>query len=243
VLAKLAHATEARARLRSHGAGSDDAAGRARPADPTGSDSADAGFTLTELLVSMSILAIIIAIFVAAMAQEYKDSVRTESVSAAADQSLQTMDRFDHSIRYAGAVNWPVEVGTNWYLEYQTTARKNGAQPLCTQWKFNSTADTIAYRTWVETGGTVTPTAFVTTSTNVVNNPTTQQPFTFYPADPTYTNQRVTLNLIIKNSQGNGATIQTTFTALNTTTATVTNTDAQVAGVSDTQVCQEAGRP
>ena len=214
-----------------------------RAGDAGLSEGADSGYTLVELIVSMSILAFLIAIFMAAITQEYKNTVRTQAVSTSADETLRTMNRLDHTIRYAGAVNRPVEVGTNWYLEYQTTATLNGAQPVCTQWKFDSTADTVAYRTWTVTGGAVTPTPFITTSTHVVNNPATQQPFTFLPADPVYTKQRVVVWLIVQNSRGNGAQIQSTFTALNTSTATVTNPDLDSNGVSDTQVCQEAGRP
>jgi prepilin-type N-terminal cleavage/methylation domain-containing protein len=203
----------------------------------------DEGYTLVELIVSMSILAVLISIFMAAMTQEYKDTVRTQAVSTAADETLRTMNRLDHTIRFASAVNRPVEVGTNWYLEYQLTATLNGAQPLCTQWKFDSTADTLAYRTWTVTGGAVTPTPFVTTSVHVVNNPATQQPFTFLPADSVYTRQRIQVFLIVQNNRGNGAQIRSTFTALNTSTGTVTNPDVNNNGVSDTQVCQEAGRP
>jgi prepilin-type N-terminal cleavage/methylation domain-containing protein len=217
------------------------AEGNAQPA--AAQDDSESGYTLVELIVSMGILAILIGIFMAAVTQEYKDTVRTQAVSTASDEALRTFDRFDHTIRYAAAVNRPVEVGTNWYLEYQTTATKNGVAPVCTQWKFDSTADTVAYRTWSETGATVTPTPFTVTSMHVINNPTTQQPFTFLPADGTFTNQRVQVTLMIQNVKGNGGTLSSTFTALNTSTATATNIDANNDGVSDTQVCQEAGRP
>ncbi len=140
-------------------------------------------------------------------------------------------------------MNYPIRVGNVWYLEYQTTATLNGAKPLCTQWRFDATAKTLSSRTWTVTGGAVTPTPFKVQATPMTNNPTTQQPFTMLPADSTFSKQRVLVLLQIQTPDGIGSQLASTFVARNTSTGSVTNTDTNSDGVSDTQVCQEAGRP
>ncbi|HET9657929.1 MAG TPA: prepilin-type N-terminal cleavage/methylation domain-containing protein [Kineosporiaceae bacterium] len=200
----------------------------------------DGGYTLVELLVAMSLFAVLIAIYMAGIVQMTRSTNRVRNVTSSTDEGRRAFDRFDRQIRYASAVNRPVEVGSDWYLEFQTTATGSGTG-LCTQWRLLASTDQLQLRTWSDVSSP-TATTWTTVASNVVNDPASQQPFTFHPADSTYNRQRVDLLLVVGNSQPGGAQVQAAFVARNTSTATVTNSATTNPLVSDTQVCQQVGR-
>lgn len=201
----------------------------------------DTGFTLTELLVAMSLFSILLAVFMAGIVQMTKDTVRVQNVSDAADEARRAFDRFNRQIRYASAVNRPVEVGSDWYLEFQTTATGT-ATAQCTQWRLVHSTQQLQLRTWDDVTG-ATASAWVTIASRVANDPDAQQPFTFSPADLTNTRQRIGLFLTITNGQPGGAEVSGTFVARNTSTTTQTNAAADSGSGSADPVCQQVGRP
>jgi type II secretory pathway pseudopilin PulG len=195
----------------------------------------------------MSLIGVLVTIFMSGVVQMTKDTVRVQNVSNSADEARRAFDRFDRQLRSASEVNRPVEIGTTWYLEFRTTATGT-LTPLCTQWRLVGATDQVQVRTWNDV---LVPTVSVwgTIASRVINDPAVpaQNPFTWKAADSDYTRQRVTLYLIVSSGQPGGAQVQGTVVARNTSTTTVTNADAVPApngdGVSDTQVCQQAGRP
>lgn len=213
-----------------------------RPALPHGHRRRpDGGYTLIELIVAMSLFSFLIAVFMSGIVQMSKSTVRVQNVTGASDEARRAFDRMDRQLRYAAAVNRPGRTGDDWYLEFQITATGTSAA-VCTQWRLVDGTDQLQYRTWPDE---VSPTAsgWITVANHVANDPDTEQPFTFEPADATYTRQRVTLFLDVSNGQPGGAQVEATFVARNTSTATQTNADSSpVDGASDSPVCTQVSR-
>lgn len=207
---------------------------RRRPRD-------DSGYTLIELLVAMGLFTFLIVIFMSGIVQMTRSTVRVQNVTGSADEARRAFTRMDRQLRYASAVNRPVRVGDDWYLEFQTTSTGT-TTGACTQWRLVDSGNRLQYRTWPDTGSP-TASSWTTVASDVANDPTAQPPFSFAAADSTYTRQRVTLFLHVTDGQPGSAEVRATFVARNTSTATVTNADATPAdGVSDSQVCQQVGR-
>jgi prepilin-type N-terminal cleavage/methylation domain-containing protein len=202
----------------------------------------EGGYTLVELLVAMGLFGVLIAIYMAGIVQMTRSTVRVQNVTGSTDEARRAFDRFDHQLRYASAVNRPVEVGNDWYLEFLTTATGTSSGQ-CTQWRLLSATDQLQLRTWPDVA-TPVATNWVTVASHVVNDPNqvSQYPFGFHPADSTYNRQSLDLTLLVSNGPTGGAQVKATFVARNTSTATVTNAATVNPLVSDTQVCQQLGR-
>jgi prepilin-type N-terminal cleavage/methylation domain-containing protein len=78
----------------------------------------DAGFSLVEVMVTMAIMSVLMALFTAAILQVYRTSNKTEAISVAQSQLYQAFQRFDKELRYASWVAEPGMVGTTWYVEF-----------------------------------------------------------------------------------------------------------------------------
>jgi prepilin-type N-terminal cleavage/methylation domain-containing protein len=90
-------------------------AGRPTRRRPAGQDG---GFSLIEVLISMSIMSVVLVIVTGAIIQIYSADTRTESTSIARDQLTNSFRRLDRELRYANWISAPGQVGTAWYLEY-----------------------------------------------------------------------------------------------------------------------------
>lgn len=79
----------------------------------------DAGTTLMEVMVTMGIMSVVMAVFTGAILQMYQATVRTETSAAAAAEIRQAFQQLDKELRYA---SWfaptPGKVGTSWYEEF-----------------------------------------------------------------------------------------------------------------------------
>ncbi|HEY6795553.1 MAG TPA: type II secretion system protein [Kineosporiaceae bacterium] len=201
----------------------------------------DGGFTLIEMIVAMSLMAVLIAVFMGGVIQMTKDTSRVQNVSNSADQARRAYDRFERTARVASEVNRPVLVGTTWYLEFRTTATGTST-PLCTQWRMAGGTHLLQRRTWDDVASP-TVSDWETVATGVTDGASTQQPFTMSPADSTYGRQRVAFFLAVTNGSAGSAQVSGLVVARNTDTTTTTNPDVDGDGISDTQVCQQAGRP
>jgi prepilin-type N-terminal cleavage/methylation domain-containing protein len=206
----------------------------------------DDGFTLIELLVSMGIFAVILTIFMAAVAQMSKDTIRVSNTQAGQDELTRAYNRLDHSLRYAEAVNYPVlSASNNWYLEYLTTATSNGQPDFCTQYQLNSTADTLAYRTWTD-GTLATLSGWTVTASRMINSPIVagQQPFTLIPAGGIYRNQSVQILLMTQNGGSAVQQLNTTIVAVNSSGDSLSNVAAATVPVTSlTPVCTGITEP
>ena len=85
-------------------------------------DRGDAGFSLIELMVTMSLMSVIMLIVTGAIVEVYSDVNRADGLSTARDQIGNSFRRLDKELRYATWVNTPGQVGGAWYLEYATSS-------------------------------------------------------------------------------------------------------------------------
>jgi prepilin-type N-terminal cleavage/methylation domain-containing protein len=199
-----------------------------------------AGFTLVELVVAMGLFAVLLAVLMSAIIGMIGNLRKTQGIADASGQARVAFDRLDRQLRYATAVNRPVLVGQDWYLEFTTL--DTAGQVGCRQWRVGGATDLLQQRAW--TGAPVTPPSWAGVATGVVNNPASQPPFTFVAADAQHPTQQVTVDLVLTrgaNPPGHAET-RSTLVARNTDTTTATNADANGDGVSDQQVCQEVAR-
>ncbi|GIF25338.1 prepilin-type N-terminal cleavage/methylation domain-containing protein [Actinoplanes tereljensis] len=137
----------------------------------------DEGFSLIELIVSMSVMAVIMVIVTGAITEVYSDVNRTDNLANARDQIGNSFRRLDKELRYANWVATPGQVNSAWYLEYGMPGNN------CQQLVFKNGVLTRA--TWVSTA-TSTPGAATTIATDLAQTGTTA-PFTVYqPGDQPY---------------------------------------------------------
>jgi prepilin-type N-terminal cleavage/methylation domain-containing protein len=176
----------------------------------------ESGYTLIEMLVAMGLMSVLIGIFMAGIVQMTKSAVRVQNVNNSTDEVRRAFDRMDRQLRYASAVNTPGQTGSDWYVEFLTTATGT-ATGQCTLWRLVNSTHRLQYRTWVPASATAS--TWITVASNVVNDPTTQPPFTLTPANNTYTRQQVALYLKVSNGQPGGAEVSASFIARNSSTA------------------------
>ena len=197
---------------------------------------AQAGFSLVELIVAMSIFAVILAIFGITIVNFSNATARTAATSDQATTARTVYNLFDKQVRSADAVNRPGWAGTNYYVEYENTT---ASPTVCTQWVVRTATATLATRTWTTgTGSADTPGAWRTVATNGSNATTdSQPPFQFTAATTASPFQQLTLNLRFKQGGNASATVLTsTFTAANSSTSSKSNA-ADSTGASASPIC------
>ena len=123
---------------------------RNRPGD-------DRGFTIIELVVSMTIMSIVMAVVIAAIAQIYSATTRVDTASYDRAQLTIAFRRLDAEMRYATWLSTPGLVGGNYYAEY---AVPNSG---CRELKFGSGVLTLY--SWVLPS--TTPTSPVALASNL----------------------------------------------------------------------------
>jgi len=90
----------------------------ARQRSDAARDPDDDGFSLVEVMVTMTIMSIMMVIFTGAILQIYRTSTATESLTTAQSQLRLAFQRFDRELRYASWIAEPGMVGTAWYVEF-----------------------------------------------------------------------------------------------------------------------------
>ena len=130
----------------------------------------DLGFSLIELMITMSIMSVVLVVVIGAISQIYAAVTSTEATSVGRDQLGNAFRRLDKELRYAAWVAVPGKVGTRWYVEY---ALPTG----CRQLKYDGGVITVAGWTLPAT----TPGTPTTLATDLSLIGTTA-PFTLYPA-------------------------------------------------------------
>src|SRR5664280_100746 len=94
---------------------------RHRHKTPPGSGRAclrTAGFTLVELVVAMGLFAVLLVVLMFAIIGMIGNLRKTQGIADASGQARVAFDRLDRQLRYATAVNRPVLVGQDWYLDF-----------------------------------------------------------------------------------------------------------------------------
>jgi hypothetical protein len=185
----------------------------------------DAGITLIEVVVAMSIMTIFMAMFTAAIVQVYRVANSVDAAATAQSQVHITFLRLDTQIRYADGISTPARIGTDSYVEYLTT---NTSVATCTQLRLRAPAGAPAQlqqRSW--------PLASPPAGLDDANRPwrplasgvsrvvvggTPQEPFTLLPATAPFTFPRLHLAVAVDTGSGRTAARRETnliFTARN----------------------------
>jgi Tfp pilus assembly protein PilV len=179
-----------------------------RPAD-------DAGITLIDVLVSMSIMAVVMALFTAGIAQMYRISYGNDAQSVVQSQISTALLRLDPEIRYAAGVSRTgSSVGTSSsatvdFLQLQTGVTR------CVQLRVSN--GQLQQRTWTWQATPFAPTDWTTLASGI----TSATPFTYLPATSDIAHQQLRVRLSA-TAGGAARTVvresDITYTALNTTT-------------------------
>jgi prepilin-type N-terminal cleavage/methylation domain-containing protein len=91
----------------------------------------DSGFSLIEVMVSMSVMSIVVVLFTGGIVQLYKAQNRSEAVTGVSQQIHTAFVRLDRDIRYSAGISVPgTGASGNEYVEYQIT---NTGAVICTQ--------------------------------------------------------------------------------------------------------------
>lgn len=191
----------------------------ARPRRP-GAAPGDAGLTLIEVVVALSIMSVLMAMVTAGIVRVFHAAAATESVSTAQSQLNTAFLRLDKEIRYAAAISVPGTVGADAYVEYVIT---NSGTSFCTELRLRAADRRLLRRGWVQGGTPLVPGPWVALASGV----TAATPFTRTDADATFPFQRLRLRLVtVAGAGATGASRGTdvTFTALNTSLATAGTT-------------------
>ncbi|HET6209323.1 MAG TPA: prepilin-type N-terminal cleavage/methylation domain-containing protein, partial [Jatrophihabitans sp.] len=107
--------------------------------------SRDAGFSLSETLVGMTIMTVFMAIFSSAMISMFTATNKTTTINDTATQLNVAFARLDKQVRYASAISTEGQSGGSWYVEFLTT---NTGSPFCSQLKLDPTSQVLQERTW-----------------------------------------------------------------------------------------------
>jgi type II secretory pathway pseudopilin PulG len=185
----------------------------------------DAGVTLIDVVISMTIMSVFLAMFTTGILQIYRGTNKTEAITSAQSQLNVVFLRLDKEIRYAAGISVPnvTTTGGYYFEEYLTT---NTGTNTCTQMRFDPIGTQLTRRTWTEGTTPLVPSAWVPLVSSV-NATGGGSPFALLAADSTYNFQRLRLKLTAVFGVGvNSASkaIDITFSALNTSLTTSSDT-------------------
>jgi prepilin-type N-terminal cleavage/methylation domain-containing protein len=184
-----------------------------RRARPFGDDD---GMSLIEVLASMSVMTVLLAVVTGALIHGYRLTTRAESNSVAQSQVTVALQRMDRQVRYAAGIAAPYQVAGVPYVRYEVvepgarrcyeTRVQNGnlqqrSRPL----------GAASYSAWTTLAGGVRLTDPDTGAAVV--------PFTLLDATDANDHQRLRVQVFAQSRGGSAATRDgdVTFTALNTT--------------------------
>lgn len=197
----------------------------------------DGGTSMIELMVGMTLMAVFMTLFTAAITTMYRSANKAESLNTSSAQLNLAFNRLDTTVRYASAISTPGRgAGGNWYVELRTT---NTGTPVCTQLRIDQTTQQLQRRTWTSPLAATAPAPpWVPVASNVTNGAAAagdgSQPFTVVSASGTLTSQQLQFRLEATSGSGNSGTTSLSvlaFTAVNSTL------DSPSSGV-----CAEVGR-
>ena len=182
----------------------------------------DAGVTLVEVVVAMTIMSVMMAMFTTSMLLLFQSANKNESSMIAQSQIQVAFVRLEKEIRYSSGISDLPAVGDP-YVEYLVAV--NGVD-TCVQLRLNTSSKQLQRRTWVWNANPMAQTAWQPLA-SAVSAPAGVAPFTFSAADPTYNFQRLRIRLVATSGAGRTTTSKETniqFTAINTSTTTVSST-------------------
>jgi prepilin-type N-terminal cleavage/methylation domain-containing protein len=197
--------------------------------------SGDAGFTMTEVVVALSVMSVAMALFGGGLLQIYSTANNGEALSLAAGQAHIAFVRLDRDVRYADGISVPATVGTTRiYVEYTTTTLAGAI--TCTQLRVDTATGLLQMRSRSTPPNAAAGSGAITVWSALASYLTGTQSITRNAADASNRHyQELVLALTFRT--GSGATAKTrfasyTFTALNTSVDTASDS-----------VCSDFGRP
>ena len=163
----------------------------------------DAGFTMIDVLVSMTVMLVVMAVATAGISSMYRAANAVDAKSVAQSQLGLALQRLDREIRYAQGISDEYRVDGDWYVDFLAV---QGTQRQCIQLRL--AGGQLAQRTWAYDVTPLNRTAWRPLAGGI----TSAQPFDYLPPSDAVSFQRLTLDL------RSGADVNiATFTALNTT--------------------------
>lgn len=183
------------------------------------------GFTLIELLVSMTMFAVVLTLVSSALLVMQHSLRKQQGQSDDLDAGRKVISLLDHQVRYANTVRAVSTTGTATYIAWQT-GDTNQPQS-CTLWRFDSAAQTLAYKTWdvVTSNNTAANiSAWHPEALNVVAVGT-QPVFSTAPTSAV-ANTHTQTSFVFGIKHGNPSTVsanQVTLTAINSTDASASS--------------------
>jgi len=191
----------------------------------------DRGLTVVELVVSMGIFAAVIVVFMSAVASMSTTTVRTQVASDATSALRTVYQRLDKEVRFASEINPPATVGGDYYVEYLVPESTGTGDPLCVQWRVDSSEAELQRRTWTPGDASSVSgwSTMVTDLRNDLSDPD-QEPFVRHAAGidggVVYLRQSLAVYLdtgLGEERDSEGGQLDVTFVANNTSTSSVTN--------------------
>jgi hypothetical protein len=180
----------------------------------------------------MAVFAIVLVVFVNTLRIMASTTSRVYASTTATTDGRQALDVLSRQLGFASAANTPVQVGQNWYLEFESDAVRAGSDPQCTQWRYQPSTALLQYRTWSTV--TLLASPWVTAARSLANDSSTQPPFTLLPNDTGFRVMRVMVDLRLRTSVGTIMQSQGQFTLRNSLNAPVPTAST---------VCTQLGRP
>jgi len=194
----------------------------------------EAGTSMVEIIVAMTIMVVCGAIFTGAMVSLFRANNAAQAVSSAAQQTNQAYQSLDRLVRYASAISTPAVNAGSWYVELSDTT--TGSE-VCTQLRLNSATGTLQRRSWTVTASTPTPTAWRAVASGLSNGSAgagADQPFALVPPSGSVNRQRLAITLIGRAGPASGASSSRSSYTLTAVNSDVSQTPASV--------CQQVGR-
>jgi prepilin-type N-terminal cleavage/methylation domain-containing protein len=182
---------------------------------------AESGVTLVELMVTMFVFTIFLAIVLSSFMGLTRASTQAQVVSRASTGVLNVFQSFDREIRYADVINLPGSGTNGRYVEFRTPRKDVSSVATCTQWRFRPDARVIESRQWPD-GQTGNKTDWVTRLSSVFDDGA-NYPFVLIPAGGLGSAmQQLTLTVDAGNATQKGSLISSKFVARNSNTASNT---------------------
>lgn len=202
-------------------------------------DGDDAGFTLVEMMISVAIFAIFVAIFIASVVGLARGTTSARVTAESSSGVLNVFENIDRKVRWSDAINRPGQGASgSTYIEFQLPASSSSDNTTrCVQWQYDPAGGTIATRTWILN---VSPLPnFSVKLTNVIPESGADYPFSMTPASlATSARQALSVRLNAGTVGVSDVGMTSTFMARNSSTDSVTNNGT---AQSYAQVCNPTG--
>jgi prepilin-type N-terminal cleavage/methylation domain-containing protein len=140
----------------------------------------DEGVTMIEVVVSLTLMAVLMTIFTTAVIQVYRSVNQTEAISSGQSQLNNVFLRLDKEVRYASGISLPARLASgDWYVEYLNT---NRGDETCTELRLTA-GGLLQRRTWDRNRAPIAPSGWSVLASNLATV-AGSNPFEFIPADP-----------------------------------------------------------